>query len=89
MDVEKQLLLTTQACKNVSKTFGITSVEELKLMDAPGRQKQFPLSDALKSLLKGQLGLKNGHQHGSEIKVAEHNFKHIKKWERIRSRCLP
>jgi len=87
--VEKKLLLTTQACKNVSKPFGNTSVEELKLMDASHRQKQFLLFGALKNLLKGQLGLKNGHQHSREIKVAEYNFKHIRKWERIRSRCLP
>lgn len=85
---EKQVLLTTQTCKYVSKTFGITSVEELKRMDAPCRQKQFLLSDALKNLLKGQLGLENGHQHCSEIKAAECNFEHIKKCERIRSRCL-
>lgn len=82
-------MLTTQADKNVSETFGTASIEELKLMDAPHRQKQFLLSDALKNLLKGQLGLKNGHQHSSEIKVTEYSFKHIKKWERVRIRCLP
>lgn len=83
MSVEKQLLLTTQACKNFSKTFGITNVEELKLEDAPLGQKQFLLSYGLKNLLK------KGHQYSSEIKVSEYDFKHIKKWERIRSRCLP
>lgn len=47
-------------------------------MDAPHRQKQFPLSGARKNLLKGQLGLKNGHQHSSEIKVAEYNLNTLK-----------
>lgn len=47
-------LLTLQSCKNGLKSSGTTSDEELMLMDALHRQKQFLLSDALKNLLKGQ-----------------------------------
>lgn len=59
------------------KLLGSRVLEDVKLMDALHRQKQFLFSDALKNLPKGQWGLKNGHQDNSEIKVAECTSKRI------------